>query len=360
MYGAAAWSIDRVYRLLRHVIFRCTDPERAHEMACRAIGYLGQGEWLAEELASLVWRLGYAGDRKLGQTVGGVCFPNPFGLPAGFDKYGLIVYLLHLFGFGFVEAGTFTLPPRDGNPRPRLERIPADRGLINRKGWDNPGAETGAANLHGKTRSVPVFVSVGPRPDVKSPDEAVGSVITALEFLAPRAEVISLNPSCSNVKIVDFQDPVLLAELLDAITTSGVTGDKPIAVKLDPQTSGKELSAIGEVCLSRGAWLILGNTRRTVRGALSGPRLYGRMLKRIGYIHQRFGGELTTIACGGIETAAQAYEAIGHGATLVQGLTGWPYGGPFWPREIVSGLSRRLKREGHSNISEVRGTYWGR
>lgn len=367
--------IDRLYRLARPAVFRLTDPEQAHNLACRAIGYLGQDEWLAQQLADQIWRLGgYANyQSELGQTIGGVYFPNPFGIPAGFDKYGLIAYLLHFFGYGFAEAGTFTLPSRDGNPeRPRLDRVPEVRGLLNRMSWNNPGSEAGAHNLAKGARSSPVIVNVGPTPEVESVDVAITSVIEALKFLAPRASAICLNPSCSNVEIVNFQDPVLLAELLDAIHASNVAGEQLILVKLDPDTDFPdlreersyldpcELGRIGSVCVERGAGLVLGNTRRTESGALSGPKLYEDMLARIGYIHREFAGKITTVACGGVETAVQAYEAIKRGAYLVQGLTGWIYGGPFWPREIVAGVSRLLKRECYANISEVRGTYTGR
>jgi len=357
--------IDRVYRLLRPIIFGLTDPEWAHELACEQIRRLERCL-----LVGLIEHLGgYAEYREeLGQTIGGVYFPNPVGLAAGFDKTGELAHLLHFFGFGSIEVGTFTLRPRDGNPRPRLERLLKMHALINRMGWNNPGAERGRSNLFGKVRTVPIGVNIGPMPDLEDADLAIKSVVSAVELLGPLADYLAINPSCSNVRIVDFQDPFLLVDLVNELRARlPWIADKLTLVKLKPDTTADQLAGIYPVCVCRRIGLILGNTFGMSRGALSGPRLYRgipgqieSLPNRISHAYQATGGLVPIVACGGIETGAQAYEVIQRGASLVQGLTGWVYGGPFWPREVCEELARLTRREGLSNISALRGTYPGR
>jgi len=361
--------IDGLYRLARPTVFRLTDPEQAHRLACRAIGCLGQEGWLAEELANQVWRLGgYANHQAvLGQTVGGVYFPNPVGLAGGFVKDGLLAHLMHLFGFGSVEAGTFTLYPREGNPRPRLQRAPDVRGFYNAMGWNGPGAPTGAANLADRVRTIPVGINVGSTPDVESVDLAIQSIVDTVRVLGQYASYLTINPSCSNVRVTNFQDPFLLRALLDALRGQlPEFADKLTFVKLKPDTSPEQVDALGVVCVSKRVGLILGNTFGTEQGALSGPALYAgipgyveSLPDRIAHAYEATGGFVPLIACGGIETAEQAYELVGRGASLVQIYTSWVYNGPFWLREMCEGLARLLRRDGLKHVSVVRGTIRG-
>ena len=339
--------IDKLYRLMRPATF-LLDPETAHDLACRVM--------LALESCGTVAACEYLtppDDKRLSQTIGKTYFPSPVGLAAGFDKTGELAHMLGLFGFGFVEAGTFTLEPRQGNPKPRLKRMTGSRGLANRMGWNNPGAIAGALNLYAKERLNPVGVNVGATPGVEDVDLAIESVVAVSNLLIAVADYLVVNPSCSNVTTVDFQSPSLLELLLREL--SAVTQSKQILIKVAPETTLADLDGICGVCDAWGAGLIISNTLPSLQGALSAPLLYAGVCERIHHVY-RWSSEVPTIACGGVETAAQVYELIRQGASLVQILTSWVYNGPFWPREINGNLSCLIRRDGFASISEARGT----
>jgi dihydroorotate dehydrogenase len=320
---------------IRPALFRL-DPEAAHERALRLAARLGRN---AIE------------DRRLRQTLWGIEFANPVGLAAGYDKNAVGLPCWAALGFGFVEVGSVTARPQAGHPPPRLFRLPEQRALVNRMGFNNDGADRIARRL---SSSIPVGVNVGKNRDVELKDAAAHYAETMQKC---RADFYVLNVSSPNTPgLRRLQEREFLDDLL-AGARSAVSA--PVLLKLAPDLSFEQMD--DAVALAESHHLdgfVATNT--TVEhpvppeGGLSGAPLRRRSTECVR--HLRRGSRLPIIGVGGIFSAADAYEKIRAGASLVEVFTGLIYEGPALVRDIHRGLLRLLERDGFGSLAEAVGT----
>jgi dihydroorotate dehydrogenase len=284
----------------------------------------------------------------------GLEFPGPLGLAAGFDKDAEGFEALAALGFAFVEVGSVTARPQPGNPRPRLFRLPADRAIINRMGFNNQGAAAAARRLAHPRRAI-VGVNIG-KTKVVPEDQAVADYTDSARRLAGLADYLVVNVSSPNTPgLRDLQAVDRLRPLLTAVRAAADEATPkrrvPLLVKIAPDLADADVDAVVDLVLELGLdGIVATNTTigrdglRTTgtdeAGGLSGAPLKGRAMDVLVRIRKRAGEDLVIIAVGGIETPEDARERLTAGATLIQGYTGLIYGGPLWPRSIHRGLAR--------------------
>jgi len=308
----------------------------------------------------------------------GIRFPNPVGLAAGFDKSGELFNALGALGFGFVEIGTVTALGQPGNPRPRLFRLRDDRALLNRMGFNNPGAEAVAERLRG-TRIEPVLgINLG-KSKVTPLEEAAGDYLRSLDLLEPFARYLVVNVSSPNTPgLRQLQDAAPLRELLRALHARASElavrrhGDaRPILLKIAPDLTDPQIEEAVGIAQEEGiAGIIATNTtvsREGLRtpaarvealgaGGISGAPVRARAREVVSRIWRTSGGKMPIVGVGGIFTADDAWEMIRAGASLVQLYTGFIYRGPLVAREICVGLRRLMRREGFSALHDAVGS----
>jgi dihydroorotate dehydrogenase len=299
--------------------------------------------------------------------------PGPLGLAAGFDKDARGVAALLALGFGFVEVGTVTAEAQPGNPRPRLFRLPRDRALINRMGFNNEGAAAAARRLAHRGAGT-VGANIGKTKRVAE-DAAIADFTDGAERLAPHADYLVVNVSSPNtpglrdLQAVDKLRPLLVA-VRAACDRASPMRRVPLLVKIAPDLADADIDAIADLALELGLDGIIATNTTIARtdlatpdaavaalgaGGLSGPPLAGRALAVLRRLRARLGTRVTLIAAGGIETADDAWQRIRAGATLVQAYTGFIYGGPGWPRRLHRALASRVRAAGLASIEQAIG-----
>ena len=335
--------------LFRHVLARF-DPEFAHHAAMAVIRVLGAPpfSWAARALTA---------PRPEQQVRAlGLVFPSPFGVAAGFDKNAIGVRGLDALGFGHVEVGTVTAIPQEGNPKPRLFRLVADRAVINRMGFNNEGADAAARRLTALRRRAPravIGVNIG-KSRVVAVEDAIGDYVTSAARLAPLADYLAVNVSSPNTPgLRGLQAVETLAPLLRAVKQAA--GDTPLLVKIAPDLPDDEIDAIARMAVAEGlAGIIAHNTtisreglvtddavvEAAGAGGLSGAPLKERSLEVLAVVKAAVPDDFCVIAVGGVETAEDVQRRLDAGATLVQGYTAFLYRGPLWARQINRGLRR--------------------
>ena len=331
------------------------DAERAHQWGTAAIR-------MAAGLPGgrrLLRRVNGIDDPVLRVSALGCDFPSPLGLAAGFDKNARAVEALAALGFGFIEVGTVTAVPQPGNPRPRLFRLVPDRAIVNRMGFNNDGAAVVAERLERLRRkpSRPVVgVNIG-KSRVVPDDDAILDYVASARRLAPYADYLVVNVSSPNTPgLRDLQAVRRLRPLLTAVREAGNNAarrDVPLLVKISPDLPDDEIGAVADVALELGLDGIVATNTTTARrglrspraviaaagdGGLSGDPLRDRSMEVLTLLRDQVGSKLALISVGGIATAADAWDRINAGATLVQVYTAFVYGGPRWPRQVNSGL----------------------
>lgn len=359
--------MGRMYALLLRLMF-LLPPERAHHLAFAAMRLAAR----FAPLRVLISRMAVVDDEILHNTVFGVRFRAPLGLAAGFDKNAEGVDVWGPFGWGFAEIGTVTAQAQPGNPAPRLFRLPADRALINRMGFNNHGAAAAARQLRARVATVPLGANIGKTKIVDAAD-APADYATSAALLGPLADFVVVNVSSPNtpglrdLQAVESLRP-LLRTVLDTVAESG--RPVPVLVKIAPDLSDEDIDAVADLAVELElAGIVATNTtigRTGLRtdaatvaeigvGGLSGAPVAARSLEVLRRLHRRVGDRLALVSVGGIETPDQAYERILAGASLLQGYTGFIYGGPFWTRRIHRGIAERLRRDGYTSIAEAVG-----
>ncbi|WP_435593221.1 quinone-dependent dihydroorotate dehydrogenase [Nocardia sp. bgisy118] len=351
-----------MYALLLRLMF-LVPPERIHHLAFAAMRVAAR----FAPTRLLLKRLAVVDDPILRNTVFGVEFRAPLGLAAGFDKNAEGADIWGPFGWGFAEVGTVTAQAQPGNPTPRMFRLPADRALINRMGFNNHGAARAADQLRTRTATVPIGANIGKTKIVEAADAAADYAISAA-LLGPLADFVVVNVSSPNTPgLRDLQAVESLRPLLRAVLD---TVQMPVLVKIAPDLSDDDIDAVADLALELGlAGIVATNT--TIRrdglrtdaaevaamgaGGLSGAPVAERSLEVLRRLYRRVGDRLVLISVGGIETPDQAFERILAGASLLQGFTGFIYGGPFWTRKIHRGLAARLRDHGYRSIAEAVG-----
>jgi len=302
----------------------------------------------------------------LASTVFGVRFPGPLGLAAGFDKDGLGLDAWGSLGFGYAEVGTVTALPQPGNPEPRLFRLPADRALLNRMGFNNGGAGQLALRLARHHPDVPVGVNIG-KSKATQPERAAEDYAASARLLGPLASYLVVNVSSPNTPgLRDLQATESLRPILTAVLAETTT---PVLVKIAPDLADVDIDAVADLAVELGlAGIVATNTtisRTGLRtpgvdtlgaGGVSGPPVAQRALDVLRRLYARVGDRLVLIGVGGIETAEDAWQRIAAGASLLQGYTGFIYGGGLWAKHIHDGIAARLHAGGYPDIAAAVGS----
>jgi dihydroorotate dehydrogenase len=354
---------DRLYRDLLRLMF-LVSPERIHHLVfgvLRAVAAL-------PPLRKLASALFVVDDPRLRSTAFGIEFPAPLGLAAGFDKNADGIDAWAPLGFGFAEIGTVTAQGQPGNPTPRLFRLPLDRAIINRMGFNNHGAEYAAAKLRSRRTRIPIGANIG-KTKIVEPADAAADYTTSARLLGPLADFVVVNVSSPNTPgLRDLQAVESLRPILVAVQS---VVSVPVLVKIAPDLSDEDIDAVADLAVELGLDGIVATNTTVSRdglrtdaeavaaigaGGLSGAPLQARSLDVIRRLYRRVGTQLTLISVGGIETEEQAWERIVAGASLVQGYTGFIYGGPLWIRNINRGLLSRLEQHGFARLADAVGS----
>jgi len=355
---------------VRPLLFRL-DAEQAHLLTlrtCGAVGRTGAGRALIRTMYGFE-------DPRLRIAVGGIPFPNPVGLPAGFDKNGIATEALAALGFGSIDVGSVSALPSTGNPeRPRLFRLPADEGLVVFYGVPNDGAVAIASRLANVRLPIPLGISLV-ETNTGTPggvDEVIAEMVQAARPFVNLASYLALNLNCPNSAggFSHFDDPANLRRLLEAYRD--VAGLPPLFIRVtpprDPARIDAVLEAIDPFPLVKGlSFYDPKNDLRPrlktppaelarMRGSVSAPIARDWMNATIREWYRRIDRtRLALVGTGGIGSAEDAYRTIRLGASLVQVYTALVYQGPGLVPELKRGLARLLERDGFKNVSEAVG-----
>jgi dihydroorotate dehydrogenase len=298
-------------------------------------------------------------DPRLAIEVAGLHFPNPIGLAAGVDKDGEVPDAFLSLGFGFAEIGTLTPLPQAGNPKPRLFRLPEDRAVINRMGFNNSGQAAALERLAKRKRRGIIGVNVGANKDAA---DRIADYTKGVATMAPVADYLTINVSSPNTPgLRALQEAAALDDLLAQAMAARGEGGPPIFLKVAPDLAAADIDAIARVVIDRQVdALIVSNTtieRPSLKsanagetGGLSGAPLKSLALRCLRDFRTATGGAVPLIAAGGISSGAEAYERIRAGASLVQLYTALVYEGPLLARRIARELRDLLERDGHATL----------
>jgi dihydroorotate dehydrogenase len=380
--------LNFLYRKLRPFLF-AGDAEKVHESMLSSVEFSSKIPGFLPLL-----RQQFIEDNPLLRTeLFSKSLKNPIGLAAGFDKDGRIHPALFALGFGFVEIGTVTPSPQDGNPRPRLFRLLEDQAVINRLGFNNQGAckmedRLVANTLKIKSADAGIFelsqdypanidsgmlgINIGKNKDTTL-ENATGDYVSVLSMLHPFAEYFTLNISSPNTEdLRNLQEKEALRILLDAVCTRRDELDRnhsrntPLLVKLAPDLDEDKLENSVRVLQEYSIQgVIASNTtvdrptlkskHQTETGGLSGVPLQKRSTAMIRTLFAELGAAMPIIGVGGIFNGADAYEKIKAGATAVQIYTALIYEGPGLVRKVKAELANLLERDGYKSVSEAVG-----
>ena len=339
-------------------ILQTLDPETAHGLTIRALK------------AGLGPRQGEPDDPVLATRLAGLDLPSCVGLAAGFDKHAEVPGQMGRAGFGFVECGTVTPKPQPGNPRPRAFRLTQDQAVINRYGFNSVGLERFAANLVRRRPGRIVGANIGAN---KASADRSGDYVTSLRRLWPLADYFTANISSPNTPgLRDLQARAALDDLLGRLTLArhelaADAGDRPLFLKVAPDLDEMQIDDICASVLAHGLdAIIVGNTtlsrpeglrgsHTAEAGGLSGAPLFDLSTRVLRQFHQRLGGQLPLIGCGGIASGADAYAKIRAGASAIQLYTLLAFKGPALVQQIKRELATRLKADGFKTVAEAVG-----
>ena len=369
-----------IYRsLIRPALF-AQDSEKIHDRTLHALGCASRSRLLTSVVKTVY------GAPDLPVEVFGLKFPNPVGLAAGMDKLAQAVPVWPALGYGFSELGGVTWHPQPGNSKPRIARAIKDEAVVNSMGFNNPGAEAVAAALaHWKEKGLwpahPVGINLG-KSKITPVTAAAGDYASSFNLLRPHADFFVVNVSSPNTpNLRQLQDKAALDEILAALqeiqkprSSSGAAAStpyRPILVKVAPDLSFAALDEILELVAPRQiAGIVATNTTITrpettdprlkqiyaAPGGLSGRPLRARSTEMVRHLYQQTRGALPIIGVGGIFTAADAWEKITAGASLVQIYTGMIYEGPGIAKTIVRGLTQRLAETNFTTLTQAVGS----
>ncbi|MBV8586254.1 MAG: quinone-dependent dihydroorotate dehydrogenase [Verrucomicrobia bacterium] len=330
----------RLYKdLVRPVLF-CLAPETAHDLAIGSLRFMAHLPLPVSPSAP-----------KLGRTVFGLHFPNPIGLAAGFDKGGVALPAWAMFGFGFVEVGTVTAYQQPGNEKPRIFRLPSSQGLINRLGFNNPGASKVGATLQrfrvsGRWPKFPVGINLG-KSRAAPLESAVSDYCASFECLQDFGDYFVINVSSPNTPgLRSLQARGPLEQLIRGL--QDVNAHKPLLIKFAPDLDWPAIDELIAIAEARNlAGLVATNTtidhtsvpnHQRTEGGLSGAPLTLRSREILRFLKQH--SRLPVISVGGIMDAAEARLRLDLGADLIQLYTGFIYAGPGLITEVKKLLAQ--------------------
>jgi len=339
-----------MYHLLKSVLFLFS-PEKAHKLALNLFG-LGLSIPLISHAIRAIYK-----PRDKPIEFCGLHFKNPVGLAAGFDKNGEYIESMAAVGFGFIEVGTVTPVPQDGNPQPRLFRLTKDKALINRMGFNNKGVDYLVEQLK-KLPELDVIIggNIG-KNKITPNDKAIEDYIICFNKLHPYVDYFVVNVSSPNTpNLRDLQEKEPLTALLKSVKSANesFSTQKPILLKIAPDLTQGQIDDVIDIVSQVGIdGIIAANTtisradlktdqlriEEIGNGGLSGRPVTTRATDVVSYIHEKSNGSIPIIGVGGINDAATAKAKISAGASLVQLYTGFIYEGPGVVKRIVKGLS---------------------
>ena len=364
-----------LYRTFLRPMLFSQEAEEVHERTLAALALASRRPVLGEALSAF-----YAAP-PLPVEAFGLPFPNPVGLAAGMDKAASALPAWAALGFGFSELGAVTWHAQPGNPPPRLFRVIPDQAIINRMGFNNPGALAVAQKLQlwketGRWPAHPVGMNLG-KSKITPLEKAAEDYADSFRVLRPWCDFFVVNVSSPNTpQLRALQDRNALADILDALdavqheSATPPIPRRPVLVKVAPDLTFEALDEIMELAAEKNlAGVVATNTTihrpdapspnvqklYAETGGLSGRPLAQRGTEVIRHLHKQSRGRLTIIGVGGIFTAADAWEKIAAGASLIQVYTGLVYEGPSLAKEIVTGLMDRLEQNGLHDLRQVVG-----
>ena len=335
-----------MYKALIRPLLFLFDPEKVHYFTFSVIRFLHKIPFVAGLIKSIY----KVEDKKLERNLFGLTFKNPVGLAAGFDKDAKLYKELSNFGFGFVEIGTITPKPQDGNPKKRLFRLPADKAIVNRMGFNNSGVEEAVLRLK-ENKNVLIGGNIGK--NKMTPNEnAVDDYVICFEALYDFVDYFVVNvssPNTPNLRALQDKEPLmaLLKTLQDLNNTK--TKPKPILLKIAPDLTNEQLLDIIDIVnTTKIAGVIATNTtisregiqhpNKEEMGGLSGKPLAKRSTEVIRFLAEKSNKSFPIIGVGGIHSANDVLEKIEAGADLVQLYTGFIYEGPKLIKDINKAL----------------------
>jgi dihydroorotate dehydrogenase len=347
--------LDRLARPFLHAL----DPEDAHRLAIRMLQF-------APLLSAA------RDDKRLAMRVFGLNFPNPIGIAAGFDKNAEIPDALFCVGFGFVEVGTITPLPQGGNPRPRLFRLDADEGVINRLGFNSEGADAVLRRLAARAEAGGlVGINVGANKDTA---DRIANYVKLIERFAPVASYVTVNVSSPNTPgLRNMQQAAMLDDLLARVIDARErvapnAGPTPVLLKIAPDLSLPDLDDVVGIARSRRVdGMIVGNTTVTrppslrdietakEAGGLSGRPLLPLATRMLAETYVRVEGVFPLVGAGGIGSGESAMAKIRAGASLIQLYSALVFRGLGLVAEIKAALLAALERDGQSNLADYVG-----
>jgi dihydroorotate dehydrogenase len=377
--------------LIRPAFFR-QDPEEVHTLTMHWLKRASGHPLLLEMLRE------FCGAPELPVNLFGLHFPNPVGLAAGMDKSAEAVPAWAALGFGHAELGAATWHAQPGNPKPRIFRAPAAEAIINRMGFNNPGAQAIAQELEhwhasGRWPKHPVGVNLG-KSKITPLESAPEDYASSFRALWPHADFFVVNVSSPNTpNLRQLQDKSALSDILAAMhevnadklrgassvptandhashATRNTQHAKPILVKVAPDLTFDALDEILSLAAERNvAGLVATNTTiarpesenshvrevYTQTGGLSGKPVRARSTEVIRHLYRQSQGKVPIIGVGGIFNVEDAWEKITAGASLIQLYTGFIYEGPLLPKQIVRGLAKKLAEHGLNDIAAAVG-----
>ena len=340
-----------MFAALRPLLF-ALDPETAHNATLTAL-QTGLGPRDAPD------------DPILATTLAGLALPNPVGLAAGFDKDVMVPDAMLRMGFGFVECGSVTPRPQDGNPKPRIFRLVEDKGVINRLGFNNRGLEHAVMRLQARQdRAGVVGINLGANKDAA---DRTDDYVTGVRATAALASYITVNISSPNTPgLRALQDAGALTDRVARVVGARGRIAVPLFVKVAPDLEAADFDTIARIAIDGGVdGLIVSNTtigrpalasrhgRET--GGLSGAPLRPLALSALQNFTAAIGGRLPLIAAGGIASGADAHARLRAGASAVQLYSALVYEGPGLVARIKADLAALLRRDGFGSVAEAVG-----
>lgn len=341
--------------ILKPILFGFS-PETAHNMLFSMLSVLRHIPFAHSTIRAI-----YRKDSpSLEREVFGIRFPNPVGLAGGLDKNGEFYNDMANFGFGFVEIGSLTPLPQDGNPKPRCWRVPGDKALINRFGINNKGVRNAVEHLKKERPEVIVAANIS-KNTASINEDAAKDYETAFAMLYDFVDMFVVNVSCPNVVgLTALQDISFLSDIVDRLLDLRRYYDtyRPILLKVSPDLSREQLDDIIDYCLRSGIdGIVAGNTTRSREGlsidqtkidaigngGMSGAPIRKKNLELVRYIHTKSDGRLPIIGVGGIMSGEDAQAMIEAGASLVEIYSGFIYEGPALVKKIIRHLESTAK-----------------
>ena len=336
--------------IIRSILFKF-DPEAVHYFTFDVIKLLSK----IPGIPFLIRCLFQVNHPSLERELFGLKFKNPVGLAAGFDKNAVLYNELANFGFGFIEIGTVTPKPQKGNPKTRLFRLQADKGIINRMGFNNEGLQAAIVQLKKNKKQLIIGGNIGKNTQTPS-EEYTADYLECFEALHPYVDYFVLNVSCPNVgSHAKLNDKDYLEELIKAVQDSNATFEvsKPILLKIAPDLNETQLDEIIElVSLTKLEGVIASNTSISRlglktdaatldaigNGGVSGQPIKEKSIQVIKYLSEKSQKAFPIIGVGGVHSAQDALDKIAAGADLVQIYTGFIYEGPALIKRINKAL----------------------